>query len=114
MHGLVATLVKSLDSTLREEFEERAGIVEFDGKLPRLHAEALAILDVLRRHPAALIGVTVLKLRVNGAQQWLLSTDLKQARHRLAITGGVVTVVGDLAEVVQEKYDGLAIVNGYV
>ena len=51
---IVADMVSELDAELREEFEERAGIIEFDGKQPRAHAECLALLDVLRRHPTAL------------------------------------------------------------
>lgn len=51
---LVASVVAKLSPSLREEFEERAGIVEFDGKLPRAHAECLALLDVLIRHPEVL------------------------------------------------------------
>lgn len=46
---LVATMVNVLDAGLREEFEERAGIMEFDGKLPRAHTERLALLNVLHR-----------------------------------------------------------------
>jgi hypothetical protein len=48
---LVALIVNDLDPKLREEFEERAGIMEFDGQLTRRLAESLALLDVLRRHP---------------------------------------------------------------
>ena len=51
---LVADVVAKLSPSLREEFEERAGIVEFDGKRPRAHAECLALLDVLIRHPEVL------------------------------------------------------------
>lgn len=51
---LVADMVKLFDESLREEFEERAAIIEFDGKLPRAHAECLALLTVLRRHPEIL------------------------------------------------------------
>ena len=51
---LVADMVNLLNASQREEFEERAGIIEFDAKLPRAHAECLALLDVLRRHPAVL------------------------------------------------------------
>ena len=50
--ALVAALVAQLTEGEREDFEERAGIIEFDGKLSRAHAECLALLDVLRRHPA--------------------------------------------------------------
>lgn len=50
MNTLVAEIVSQLNPALREEFEERAGIIEFDAKLPRNHAECLALLDVLNRH----------------------------------------------------------------
>lgn len=54
IHPLVAEMVSKLDPALREEFEERAGIIQFDAKFPRDHAECLALLDVLHRHPEAL------------------------------------------------------------
>lgn len=50
---LVADLVDRLDDNLREAFEERAGIIEFDANLPRAHAECLALLNVLVSHPEA-------------------------------------------------------------
>ncbi len=53
---LVADMINFLDAGQREDFEERAGIIEFDGKLSRGHAECLALLDVLRRHPEVLIN----------------------------------------------------------
>ena len=51
---IVATIVNQLDADLREDFEERAGIIEFEAQIPRAHAECLALLDVLRRHPEVL------------------------------------------------------------
>ena len=54
---LVAELVKVLDAGQREDFEERAGIIEFDSNVPRAQAERLALLDVLRRHPSVLDGL---------------------------------------------------------
>lgn len=54
---LVASIVTLLDVDLREEFEERAAIIEFDGRLPRAHAECLAVLDVLRRYQMALTKI---------------------------------------------------------
>jgi hypothetical protein len=50
---LVASLVDRLDDNLREAFEERAGILEFEAGLPRAHAECLALLNVLVSHPEA-------------------------------------------------------------
>jgi hypothetical protein len=60
---LVAEIVSQLDADLREDFEERAGIIEFDGHLPRAHAECLALLNVLLRHPECLLTLT--KQKVN-------------------------------------------------
>ena len=54
MDPLVAEIVKLLDENQREDFEERAAIIEFDANLPRGHAECLALLDVLRRNPDVL------------------------------------------------------------
>ena len=48
---LVATLVDRLNDNLREAFEERAGILEFEAGLPRAHAECMALLNVLVSHP---------------------------------------------------------------
>lgn len=54
---LVADMVNQLDADLREEFEERAGIIEFEAKLARAHSECLALLNVLYRHPEALTTI---------------------------------------------------------
>jgi hypothetical protein len=56
IHPLVADLVAKLDDDLREQFEERAAIMEFDAGLSRDHAECLALLDILSRYPTALLG----------------------------------------------------------
>ncbi len=53
INDLVDSLVCKLDDNLREAFEERAGIIEFDANLPRAHAECLALLNVLVSHPEA-------------------------------------------------------------
>ena len=53
--AIVADIVRKLDDDLREDFEERAAIIEYDGQLQRAHAEALALIDVLRRHPEVLV-----------------------------------------------------------
>jgi len=55
MNPLVEQMVNTLVPNLREEFEERAAIIEFDSPLTREHAECLALLDVLHRHPEALL-----------------------------------------------------------
>lgn len=47
--SIVADMVLMLTEGQREDFEERAAIVEFDAGLARGHAECLALLEILRR-----------------------------------------------------------------
>ncbi len=54
IHPLVAQMADKLDAALREEFEERSAILEFEAAILRDHAECLALLEVLHRHPDAL------------------------------------------------------------
>lgn len=56
MNEVVADLVSRLDERLREAFEERAAIREFDGGIARDMAEALALLDVIRQYPMAVLS----------------------------------------------------------
>lgn len=51
---LVAEIVERLSPAHREEFEERAAVMEFDGGKPRAHAEALALLNIIKNHPDAI------------------------------------------------------------
>ena len=51
---LVAEIVTKLDANQQEDFEERAGIIEYDAKLPRAHAECLALINILIRYPEVL------------------------------------------------------------
>lgn len=109
--ALVADIVNQLDVNLREDFEERAGIIEFEAKQPRAHAECLALIDVLRRNPAAITGISILQVEIDGATQWLLTTDLAYARQHLAEIGGVEIAVPDLADIIDEQYDGIAMLS---
>jgi hypothetical protein len=52
---IVADLVSKLDAKLVEAFEERAAIREFDGRINRELAEALALLDVIRQYPKEIL-----------------------------------------------------------
>lgn len=56
IHPLVAEIVSQLSPALCEEFEERAAILEFSAAMLRDHSECLALLDVLHRHPDALLA----------------------------------------------------------
>ena len=107
--SIVADLVQRLDANLREDFEERGGIIEFDANQQRELAECLALLDVLRRHPAALLGVTALEIELHGSTRTVLTTDAEFARRHLAALGIAVTRVADLAHTVREGCDGMAL-----
>jgi hypothetical protein len=52
---IMEELLNRLDDDLKEEWEERAAIMEYDGGLSRDHAECLALLNVILRHPTALM-----------------------------------------------------------
>ena len=108
INALVADMVNILDDGLREDFEERSAIMEFDSELPRAHAECLALLDVLHRYPAVLCGVSVLRIAVNDSSLWLLTTDIVLARQHVAEIGGTEIVVSDLKDVINQQFNGIA------
>lgn len=105
---LVAELVELLGADLREDFEERAGIVEFDAGLPRAHAECFALLIVMQRHPEAIAGLTVLEMREDGETYWALTTDPALARRYVSERGGTETCLRSLVEVLRAEYGGMA------
>ena len=97
---IVADLVARLDDNLREAFEERAGIMEFDGGLAREHAECLALLDLYLWHPLTVLGLCVLRVEAGG---YVL------ARDPASVTAMGLRVLGvaDLRQVLAE-FDGVA------
>lgn len=48
LHPIVSDMVSVLNGNLREFYEERAGILEFDGNNDRSLAEALALLEIAK------------------------------------------------------------------
>jgi len=108
---LVAELVTRLDASQREAWEERAAIMQFDGQLPRGHAECLALLDLLRSHPSVLCGVAVLETETDGGTEWLLTTDLQYARRYLADVGGHEIAERHLPDVLLTQYGGIAVLT---
>ena len=108
MYEVVSELLQRLEPDLRELFEERAGIVEFEAGLPREEAESYALLDVLRRHPWALTGVTVVQLEIGTETCWLLTTTA-DALGRVAKLGGGAACLADPAEVIEERFQGAAL-----
>lgn len=103
--SLIEDLVDRLDADRRYEYEERAGIIEFDGGLPRDEAESLALIDLLRSHPAALVGVTVYRVDGDG---FVITTDLDAARGRY---GDRLRETVDLAAVVRDDFGGIAVLR---
>ena len=105
----VARVVARLDSDRRDAFEERAGILEFDARLPREDAERRALVEVLARQgfPGAL-PVHLLRAEVDGRTQWCLAADPVTARRTLAELGATRVVEVDLAEALQRQFAGLA------
>ena len=81
---------------------------------PRGHAESLALLDLLRRHPSVLSGVTVLEIELDGGTEWLLTTDLPYARRYLADVGGTEIAVRNLADVVDTDVPGGRLITATV
>ena len=61
---LMSTVIARLDETLREHFEERAAIMEFDAGLPRAQAECLALISFLDGRPSALGGVVAVLVQM--------------------------------------------------
>ena len=114
MDSLVAEIVSQLNPDLLEDFQERAGIMEFDAQLPRAHAEALALLDLLRRYPNALSGVTVLEVEWSGSTEWMLTTDITTARQHISTTGGKEIGTVDLADVINQQYGGMAMLTTFL
>lgn len=105
-------VLERCDDGQLEAFTERAAILEFEaGIQPRPLAEALAVLDLLRQSPWLLTGLVALEIEMDGATQWLLTTDLAMARGYLADLGCVEIALLDPAEVVRSQYGGVAMLG---
>ena len=74
VNPIVEALVGRLDENLREAFEERAGIMQFEASHPRELAECLALLLVIREHPLAVSEVSAQVLRHKGRDEYVLRT----------------------------------------
>jgi hypothetical protein len=99
---IVALIVGHLDENLRELFEERAAIVEFDAGLSRAHAECLALLGLLHRYPSVLTGALAVEIEERGERRWMLATDNSLLGDRTVIRSAPVE------DVLHEHFDGLA------
>ncbi len=105
-------VLERCDEEQLEAFAERSAVLEFEaGFQPRVLAESLAVLDLLRLFPRLLTGLVVLEIELDGATQWLLTTDLPYARQYLTDIGGNEIAVLDPAEVVRAQYGGVALLG---
>lgn len=116
--SLVAVLVSKLDENLLEDWEERASVMTFDALLEKGHAECLAMLDLLCRHPEILqsgarrsAGVVVLQATIGQESMWLLSADSNAARQYLDDLGATEISECDLRTVLDEQYEGMAVLT---
>lgn len=110
-HPIVADILAKLDEQQHEQFQERAGILEFDAGLDRQLTEALALLDLIRQNSLALTGITALQIELDGGTEWLLTTDPEFARQHFADVGGHEIAVCNLADVLLTQYDGIAVLT---
>lgn len=85
VHPIVEALLQRLDSNLREAFEERAGIMQFEAGHPRELAEALAMLEVIRTNPLAVSGLNHLRARFGGEVSSFLYVSPVEAPSRIGI-----------------------------
>jgi len=109
--ALVAALVSKLDDILREDWEERASIMQFDALLPKGYAESLAMLDLLCRHPEVLDRSIGMQIELDGATQWIVTTDPDYARQHLSDIHAKEIAVVDLHTVIEEQYAGVAMLT---
>ncbi len=56
-HPTVTDFVDRLDPNLKELYEERAAILEFDAGIQRDLAEALALLMLIRQYPKEVLSL---------------------------------------------------------
>ena len=104
----LAEFIELLDDAMREAYEERAGIIQFDAGHSRGHAECLALLSVLRRCPSVLTRVTVFAFEIDGATHFVVTTGLDRGRAHVAESGATSCRTSAVARVVQEQFGGLA------
>jgi len=108
---IVTELVARLSTDQNEEFSERAGIIEFDGGKPRAHAECLALLNVIKNHPAAISGLAVMEIAFEGKARWLLTNNLAQARTYLSRIGARERGYLDPVDALNGPINGLALLR---
>ena len=109
---IIASLLDNLTDDLREDFEERAAIMEFDGGLDRTLAEALALLCLLHNHPYCLQTLVALEVQLEGEVKHVLTTALGDTRLRLEQMGAILVRVLDPVELIRDEFQGNVLLTG--
>jgi hypothetical protein len=107
----VGNLFELMGEGLVETWLERSAVVEFDAGQSRPLAQALALIELLRRHPVTLSAVQVLAVELDGGTQWLLTDSLAHARQLVGAIGGVEVGCHPVADVVHEQFGGIALLG---
>jgi hypothetical protein len=107
----VKELIQSLSAEVREDFEERAGIMEFDGRTSRELAEALALLDVLKRRPAALLDIDVFSVTQDRITKYLICRRGRMTAERLRSVGYEAVKEVELSTTLWVHFNGLAMLS---
>jgi hypothetical protein len=106
--SLIADLLDRLDVERRYLFDERAGILEVENGVDRDTAEILALIDLLRAHPAALLGVVTFEVVHGSTRSFVLTTN---AESTTGLFGVDALRSVDLAAVLREDFDGFAVME---
>jgi len=73
----------------------------------------LALIELLRRHPAILGQVQVVAFDRDGGTQWLVTDDLTNARQVVSDIGGVEVGCLSVADVVRDQFGGIALLGTF-
>jgi hypothetical protein len=106
---VVANMLARCDEGAREFYEERAGVIAETCGIPVIHAEYQALLETLIRWPEIFTGVQALEVEIDGATQWILTTDPAFARRHLADIGATEIGSRNPADVVVEQFGHVAL-----
>ena len=108
MDPAIADLVTRLDDDAAELYSERAGIREFDSGTSRELAEALALADVLKRHPDALSDVVLYQIDVDDEPRFFVASSEQLLREHASSLGGEIAARRSVAWTVDHEFGGLA------
>jgi len=108
---LVASLISSFDDETRQTFNVQTTVIQQAGRVTRGHAECLALLSILHMRPALLTGLSALAMTLDGATQWVLTSDAAYARQQLAEAGAADLKEIDPALVIRRQYNDIAMLS---